>query len=323
MYTLSSYNVGTARDAIKLLLKLGKDTHKQNNVNDIEINYAKSTRDVYIDFILKVVKKSKSLDIICLPWAPRQDEQHARNLPSWITPIEKRPYDKPYDTPEAYFSRVNADSLIGRLGVKTYKAAGHVSMAPTRDYAMPAILGADGALRSDLRLQVNGRIIGTIQKLGVNAEGGRIHISWLEMAVKFAKRPQMDSDDADADGLFIPEAFWRTLVADRGPQGTAPPSWYLRACQCCFAYVKRNRGFNGILDTDKEVHTSMINPRGILNRPVVQFLRRVQAATWNRRFMITPGGKFGLVPAETVEGDRLALLWGCTVPVVLRPKGKY
>jgi len=34
--------------------------------------------------------------------------------------------------------------------------------------------------------------------------------------------------------------------------------------------------------------------------------------------MITVGGKFGLVPAETQLHDSLCLIYGCSVPVVMR-----
>ena len=48
-------------------------------------------------------------------------------------------------------------------------------------------------------------------------------------------------------------------------------------------------------------------------------LRRVQASTWNRRFIITQDTKkLGLAPAEAKVGDWICMLWGCSVPVVLR-----
>jgi hypothetical protein len=56
-----------------------------------------------------------------------------------------------------------------------------------------------------------------------------------------------------------------------------------------------------------------------MNGSAVEFLRRVQAATWNKKFMITVGGKFGLVPEESKRRDSLCLIYGCSVPVVMRP----
>jgi hypothetical protein len=319
VYTLSSYDVGLARDAIYSLLQLGKDTctddtHTLVPEEEIQIDYNISTREVYVDFIEKVIKKSSSLDIICMPWAPPPNETHRPSLPSWIVSIGRQAYDKPYDDP-TYYLRVNADSLIGRVGTKTYSTTGRVPMFPT-----PEILGKAGRRLDPLRLKAKGRVIGEIKELGYCATDSRIHFNQLDMAVKSAERPDVDSEGESEAGEYIPEAFWRTLVADRGPRGAGPPGWYRRACQKCFNRPPKDHKLN----TEKEIQDAMINSNGhSINRPLVQFLRRVQAATWNRRFMITVGGKFGLVPAEAERGDRLCLLWGCTVPVVLRQQSDY
>lgn len=53
-----------------------------------------------------------------------------------------------------------------------------------------------------------------------------------------------------------------------------------------------------------------------------EFLDRLQAVTWNRRFMFTCDGRMGIVPAGAEIDDRICLLWGCSVPVVLRPLTK-
>lgn len=50
-----------------------------------------------------------------------------------------------------------------------------------------------------------------------------------------------------------------------------------------------------------------------------EFIDRLQAVTWNRRFMFTYDGRMGIVPGEARRNDRICLLWGCNVPVVLRP----
>ncbi|TVY75811.1 Heterokaryon incompatibility protein 6 OR allele [Lachnellula suecica] len=317
VYTLSSYNVGVPRDAIYSLLKLGKDTFNMDPIADIEITYNTTTQQVYIDFIEKVFKKSKSLDIICLPWAPPRNEPHARSLPSWINPIENRAFDMSYGNSSNYYSRTNADALIGRLGVKTFSAAGRVLMNP-----MPEVLGKEKAHKQVLRLRVRGRVIGEVDQLGCAAIEGRIHHSWQEMAAKSSGKPNVGSGDDASPEPYISKAFWRTLVADRGPKGAGPPGWYQRTCQKCFNIVARDKKPDPVLDTDVEIHNAMFNSKGIKNRPLVEFLRRVQAATWNRRFMITVGGKFGLAPAEAQLKDKLCLLWGCTVPVILRPLQK-
>jgi hypothetical protein len=44
---------------------------------------------------------------------------------------------------------------------------------------------------------------------------------------------------------------------------------------------------------------------------------------WDRRFFITAGCDMGLAPLSTLVGDTICILFGCTSPLVLRPKEGY
>jgi hypothetical protein len=225
------------------------------------------------------------------------------------------------------------------MGKKPYNASGPV----IRQY-LPQVEKESENQKNRLRyhsLTVKGRVIGVVSQLGQQAKDGHMPYSWLDMAITSMKKkaqeagikfenPDADEEEDDAlagsseavpkkrgaGGVYIPEAFWRTLVADRGPNGSGPPGWYRRLCQKFFTRPSTpgKTGFS----TDKEIHLAMINSRGRMNGSAVEFLRRVQAATWNRKFMITAGGKFGLVPAEAEWRDSLCLIYGCSVPVVMR-----
>ena len=350
--TLSSYDVTVPRDAIFALIKLAKDSF--NSTDDlIKIQSDKSTLETYVDFIKFVIKRSKSLDIICMPWAPVPKDENNFLLPSWIVPISRRAFDQPRhtvepnspggklgepDNPTGYFSRVNADSLVSQEGRKRYSAAGDI---PMKEWEI---------LEDPLRLVVRGRKVGGIVQLELPATKGNIPFSWLDRANStangLASVPIVVDSDSEKEpeqqdsmkpktrrrtgpGAVpnIPEAFWRTLVADRGPRGTNPPGWYRRTCQKSFTrpieQQDRRRGRRGHVYTDEEIHLAMINSKGRINRPALQFLRRVQATTWNRRFMVTRGKRFGIAPPNAEIGDLLCLLWGCSVPVVLRKRGEY
>jgi len=53
---------------------------------------------------------------------------------------------------------------------------------------------------------------------------------------------------------------------------------------------------------------------------MVEFLERVQSVVWNRKFFTTSGRNlFGLGPDGLQNGDAVAVLYGCSVPVILRP----
>ena len=50
----------------------------------------------------------------------------------------------------------------------------------------------------------------------------------------------------------------------------------------------------------------------------LKFLEDIQLATLFKRFLFTHNGHMGMAPHEARKGDRICLLLGCRVPVVLR-----
>jgi hypothetical protein len=105
-----------------------------------------------------------------------------------------------------------------------------------------------------------------------------------------------------------PDKLWRTLVAERGSDGRLPPGFFRRVCEACF-------GGKDYLNVELLLEQ---NP-GSMKR---EFLRRVKAVVWNRAFFETRSGMFGIGPAEMMEGDMICVLFGCSVPVVLRDLGR-
>jgi hypothetical protein len=214
-------------------------------------------------------------------------------LPSWIVPIHKRAFDKLDKNPNRYFSRVNDDSLVGRLGLKSYKVSGDSPMKPH----------SSTTENGGYCLHVQRRKLGEIGELGECAIDGVLPFTWLDMADRVENDPPSDSDEEEGGkrsvgkpterpkraarrkggGPHIPVAFWRTLVADRGTGGLAPPGWYQRLCKEVFSQpLARQRGKMEKVFTDEEINLAMINARGRMNRPAVQFLRRVHASTWTK-----------------------------------------
>lgn len=53
---------------------------------------------------------------------------------------------------------------------------------------------------------------------------------------------------------------------------------------------------------------------------MINFLQRVQQVTWSKRFFLTKGNTplFGFAPKNTKRDDIICILFGCSVPVVLR-----
>ncbi|KAF8866142.1 hypothetical protein BDZ45DRAFT_683533 [Acephala macrosclerotiorum] len=126
----------------------------------------------------------------------------------------------------------------------------------------------------------------------------------------------------DGDGKTVPDQLWRTLVADRGPDGTNAPSWYQRACQECLAHINENGDLN----------IPELRNRKDIPSAVATFLDRVQGITCGRRFFSSRASHnperhslFGLAPHNSSESDSICILFGCSVPVVLRQvrSGRY
>lgn len=97
-------------------------------------------------------------------------------------------------------------------------------------------------------------------------------------------------------------------LGDRGRYlANFTPASYLRACEQAFRQVEPGHGLN--------IGQAMISGDGV-NR---EFLERVQAVVWGRRLIKTKSGFLGLAPEATKKQDIVAILYGLSVPVVLRP----
>jgi len=157
-------------------------------------------------------------------------------------------------------------------------------------------------------LFVKGFRVDVIKRRSGRAVHGMIHQEALEMG----GWPNVNTKNQ------VPEKLWRTLVADRGPDGVNAPSWYHRACLECLAHVDAN----GDLNTN--------NLKGLkgASTTVVTFLERVQSIIWTRRFFESEGKPernrkpyFGLASPKARVGDVICIFFGCSVPVLLREFG--
>lgn len=140
------------------------------------------------------------------------------------------------------------------------------------------------------------------------SSAGVIPEPWLRLAKwdKAVKSHQFGDDPGEP-----PDDFWRTLVADRGTHSN-PPYYYARACS---ETVTRGGLGSGAFDT-------MALKSYERNSSIAEFCRRVQSVIWNRAMIRTESGKLGLVSNRVKEGDLVCVLYGCSVPVILRYEGR-
>ena len=108
-----------------------KFTKKLGDIQDkkrITIDYGKSFFEVCQDFINFTVGNSRSLDIICRPWAPNDGFDKENPPPSWLLTISNATFGVRDDGSQG---RMNADSLVGIPGVsqRNYSASGSTEVS--------------------------------------------------------------------------------------------------------------------------------------------------------------------------------------------------
>ncbi|KAI1457590.1 heterokaryon incompatibility protein-domain-containing protein [Annulohypoxylon moriforme] len=370
--SLGTFDTGDQRDLIYSLVGIAKDTsyevwkhtpddYPEKNPLAFKVDYCQSKLAVYNHFTQFCVLSSRSLDIICRPWA--MPLERGVILPSWIPLLSNSEFGVPE---EIYSGRKNGEVLVGLAGSPNYEASGKAKFDgrfEPPDAPKQASTGteADTANLSSTDegwiLVVKGFRLAKIEKVSPRNTGSVIFRESLEMGGwKGFKR----------DTLSVPDPIWRTLVADRDQNGHVPPSWYQRACLRCLEVTDTLS--NGDLNIGEllQGHSDMLR----------QYLMRVRNVTWNRLFFnatilnIKPGRtnedndkadmsegyhvtdtlragrslifedielldnegidsmeednegdsttSFGLCPPKTKVGDFICILYGCSVPVILR-----
>jgi len=192
-------------------------------------------------------------------------------------------------------NRINADHLVG-LPSSTQRK---YSAAETKGVDMKVLRFRKRLDAGHFSMYVRGFKSDIIEEVAEVALHGHIPTAWADLA-------GWDSWE-DAEGA-PPEPFWRTLVANRGSDGRDIPAYYPWACQESFREGGSESG---------AIVTSALISWGY-NSPVAQFCRRVQAVTWNRALVRTGSGAIGLVSRDVQKNDLVCILYGCSVPVILR-----
>jgi len=269
---------------------------------EISIDYHKPIHQIYQEFVAFAIAKSKSLGILCRPWAP---VRKGLRFPSWIAMTDRGPFGpnpvnsilKSEDTEADIYIRLNGDPLIGLPGHEPYNASAHIP--PRWEWQLNN--GHD-------ILTVDGFILDHIQDIEIKAMGGYIAKEWLELG------GWLDRSQAP------PDQFWRTLVADRAPDGGRPPAFYARICHEIFRKTNSDLDTDGLLRKDVQI-TSLSVPSFF-----TEFVKRMQRVIWNKKLIRTSRGYLGLAPASAKAGDLICILYGCTVPVILTqplPSSRY
>jgi hypothetical protein len=336
---LSLFDVTEPRDVIYSLLSIAKDTTPTSSTTGtfpkvpavparayidayasrylhakpFQIDYSSSFVDVCKDFVVFSINQAATadpyyaLDILCRPWAPsaKKPWQVTRKaamaqpfnrevLPSWMPDWSGAAY--------SLFNHVNHKVKLGRQNGDSFVGLPDTT---SRYYCAAENKGIDlENLRFKKReiaysLFVSGFILDQVCRVEVASQGGHIPEEWMEAG----GWTNMNNDP--------PDEFWRTLVADRGHNGRNPPLYYPRA----FLQSVTRGLTSGSLNTTKLIEEGR-------STVVAEFFRRVQSVIWNRSLMKTELTRLGMVSKRARKGDVICILYGCSVPVILRRHAK-
>ena len=115
----------------------------------------------------------------------------------------------------------------------------------------------------------------------------------------------------------LPDIVWRTLCANRDGKGQPAHSVYSIAMSELLQIVRKVSGSISSIDVEELLDTGISDDVG-------EYLRVVREVVWNRRVFrgqgigSNNGLMVGLIPQFAQEGDKLCILFGCSVPLVLR-----
>jgi Heterokaryon incompatibility protein (HET) len=332
----SAPNDSQAKKTVKALARKQAFASQPYNVD-----YKLPVIDVYkefIEFAIRKSEKARALDIICRPWAPivlkkhdkaaflldpsgktteqkdkkdekdEDDEDEEVPLPSWIPSLSGAAFEmEEHPTVGLRMERQNADPLVGFPGSdqRNYSAAGTRALDVDKlKFVKWTSLQKEGTHYPDYSMFVQGFILDEVSTVYQIASNGNMPYQWLKPG------RWTDTDKKP------PDAFWRTLVADRGPSGRNSPTYFPRACRESMKFKAKTKSkTHGTLDSKRLINEGQCTI-------VAEFLRRVQAVIWNRLLMKTKDGRLGLVRDDVRPGYKICILYGCSVPVVLQETKK-
>ncbi|KAI0107174.1 heterokaryon incompatibility protein-domain-containing protein [Nemania sp. FL0031] len=312
------------KDKVYGLLGLSGD------VEDIGImpNYNGSPEEIFTDLFVKHVLATKSLDMICAVRFPRQFD----SLPSWVPDWSVDQTVPGICINDRYIGgNVFAGSPISQF--QKYAASGEsvpqVSISGVQMMAAGIFFGEIASLGcvDEVMWSENVESFGRADEAGKSASDSDTFNEWLNLILD---SPLWDSIAGRYGTENVLDAFCRTLVGNRNNQMMRPPEQAgtdsdverddLEGETSSDVNISGNSVKSEEVDDDTSVYSQgsvSFSPHEMLSMTVEGFSSSIQVA-WGKRFAIFDSGHIGIVPKQAIVGDQVAVLLGCTMPLVLR-----
>jgi hypothetical protein len=190
----------------------------------------------------------------------------------------------------------NGDPLVGPPQLNRSKYSTYYAASGDFEVDLSTVLFQENS--NHYSLHVSGFIFDCVEQVKVPSRGGLVPAGWVEAF-------GVGSEEED---MPLPNKLWRTLAADRGPNGGTVPAYYKRACK----EVMRECGMrSGAMNLSHLIN----NRRNVL---ITDFCQGVHAVVWNRRMIRTRGGRVGIARSHVQKDNLICILYRCSVPVTLK-----
>lgn len=303
----AAFNVTDPRDIVYSLLAFAQDRENWHP------DYEKSVHEVFVEFFQYAVRKTSRLDMICFPWA----RMHGKTLPTWIKPWLGSPTRPLF---AEFVEPVFEEALLQIDTMHMYSASGStVAREVEFHHTDRYILRASGIWVGIVCLRARPMSPDiTVHYTEQFKEWYRAAISWhlsegrsrsaqsnsrqahrlpRERSKPLLNTPSKPTASRQFDS--IRDSFFKVVVAGKYSWEHTP-------------YTDKALFKRGLKETDLGITACS---------PLFQ---RIRPASYDRRLIWTDTGKLGLVPRNTEASDMICVLFGCSVPVILRPKdGRY
>ena len=272
-----------------------------------------SVAEVFQDAAQLMIEESGSLDAVLRSRAPRVDDQLLSWIPQWETLPQKVGASllgmrSVYNASDRLVPDVHFGSVARRLRRRDVNVDLLIRRGP--EHRETEHFPERSRELRNCVLLAGGIELGSITDLSTRMPDGLVSRNCLEMfGMSFTTGCEALRTTSDE----VWNRLWRTLVADRDASGKPAPSRFGDAFRSIFKEVLTLRSMDTaeLLKTHRDDHVS-------------EFLTRVRNITLDRRMFrsslnIVDENLLGLVPQGARQGDKIAILFGCSVPVVLRP----
>jgi hypothetical protein len=337
--TFKMHEVSDYRDTIYALLPLAEDVTNRRPVSshvprsedigsltqfpNLRPDYSKNVFEVFKDYSEYCTKRATRypLDIICRTWVPRSiqrmflylgtPEATLANFPSsealslkdmkWVYQRELASWMPITD--DDHIQQRKGHQLVGLPDQPIYHASARLAADVkfgVRKKPSKHDESYNSSNKSDGSLRIKGVQVDRIEAISSCYEGA-IPKDWLllgDVDDKISKRRRQET----------PTSLWRTMAADRDLDGAGPGKDFSDA----FQKILGHRDEHGNISVDEVTKNHS-------DDDVAKFLGRVtQVASGRRLFRAEKTKRLGLAPLDAKEQDIICVLYGCSVPVVLR-----